>query len=213
VVLIPSMPLAQDQPQRDIYASLPGGVLPAIDRLAALGIADAGRVGVMGQSFGGYSVYGLLSQTDRFKAGVALAGISDLPSNYLQFDPLARGYPGIEHGRSANPAIVQHAMKLGATLEADADLYRRNSPLTYASRITTPLLLVHGEFDQRGAPAQAEMMFSSLKKQGKTARLLRYWGETHSLAQSPANIRDIVSEAVNWFDRYLSAAPSTLERL
>lgn len=213
VVLIPSMPLKRGAPAGGMIGSLPDGVSPAIDRLVALGIADPARVGVMGQSFGGYSVYGLIGQSNRFKAAVALAGLTDLAQLHSQFDPAARGYAGIEHQKSANWSINEVGPGgMGAPPEEDHDRYWRNSPIAYADRVQTPLLLIHGEYDKRGAPTQADTFFFSLYRQGKTARLLRYWGETHSLAQSPANIRDIVRETVAWFDRYLAAPPAEKPR-
>ena len=161
----------------------------------------------MGQSYGGYSVMGLVTQTNRFKAGVALAGISDLTGFYYSFDPTARGYAGIEHEKSGNPAIAEVG---GAGLAVppyyDQWLYWRGSPISHVDRIETPLLLIHGEFDVRGSMAQSENLFSALQRQGKPARLLRYWGENHALATSPANVRSVFEETVGWFDRHLKAA-------
>jgi acetyl esterase/lipase len=202
-VVIPSMPLARNAEKQDVYGALPNGVLPALDRLVALGITDPKRVGVMGQSFGGYSVYALIAQTNRFKAAVALAGITDMAGTYGQLDPLARGYPGIEHEMSANAVIAEHVFGLGVPPYEDPALYQRNSPIAYVKDVDTPLLAIHGEFDMRGSPAQAEEFFYSLYRQGKTAKLLRYWGESHGLSQSPANVRNIFDESLGWFDRYL----------
>jgi dipeptidyl aminopeptidase/acylaminoacyl peptidase len=167
------------------------------------GIADPERIGVMGQSFGGYNVYALVTQTDRFKAAAALAGSVDLQQAHGQFDPTARGYPGIENQKSVNWSIYEKGWGLGVPPYDDLNLYWRNSPLSFVHRVRTPLLLVHGEFDKRGGTTQAESFFNALYRQGKTARLLRYWGESHSLAQSPANIRNIVAETLAWFDRFL----------
>lgn len=212
VVLVPSMPLKRTGKNAHL-TELTKGVLPAVDRLVELGIADAERIGVMGQSYGGFSVMGLATQTNRFKAGVALAGISDLTAFYYGFDPTARGYPGVEHEKSLNPPIAEvGAAGLGAPPYEDPSLYWRGSPLSHADRVETPLLLVHGEFDGRGNLGQAETFFSALQRQGKTARLLRYWGENHALATSPANIRSVFEESVAWFDRYLRAQPAQARR-
>lgn len=202
VVLVPSMPLGGRGERHDIYAQIPHGVMPAIDKLVALGIADPARLGVFGQSFGGYSVYALVSQTDRFKAAVAIAGLSELAGNYGQFDPTARGYPGIEHEKNDNWAQTD-LFGLPAPPWQDPAGYARNSPLSYVDRVNTPLLLVHGDMDIRGAPTQAELFFYSLYAQGKVAEFLRYGGESHSLAQSPANVRDVFDRTIGWFDRFL----------
>ena len=66
--------------------SLTKGVLPAVDKAMELGIADPKRLFVMGQSFGRFRTYGLVTQTTRFQAAVSLAGLSDFVSLYAQFD-------------------------------------------------------------------------------------------------------------------------------
>lgn len=200
VVLVPSMPLGDAR--RDVYAQIPKGVMPAIDRLVELGIADPDRLGVFGQSFGGYSVYALVGQTDRFKAAVTMAGLTDLASLYGEFDPTARGYPGIEHQKSDNWAEIDQFGQPAPPWQDPAN-YARNSPLTYVDRVHTPLLLIHGDADIRGPQTQAEQFFYALYMQGKTAELLRYGGEGHGLRQSPANVRDIFARTLVWFDRYV----------
>lgn len=208
VVLIPSMPLKRDGQKNDLFLDISKGALPAVDRLIELGIADPDRLGVMGQSFGGYSVYSLVTQTNRFKAAVALAGMTDLTAFYTQFDATARGYPGIEHEKSDNWSLAEAGpVTLGVPPYEDYDRYWRNSPLAFVDRVDTPLLLIHGEYDVRAPMTQAESFFYSLYRQGKTARLLRYWGESHALSQSPANVRDIFEESVRWFDKYLGKEP------
>jgi dipeptidyl aminopeptidase/acylaminoacyl peptidase len=209
VVLIPSMPLRRDAARNETYPDIPSGVLPAVDRLVELGIADPDRVGVFGQSFGGYAVYALVTQTRRFRAAVAMAGITDVSTLYGEFDRGARGYPGIENEKSANASIVElGSWRIGGPPEEDRALFERNSPINYAERVETPLLMIHGEYDKRGQLGEAERFFTALHRRGRTARLLRYWGESHSLAQSPANVRNIFEETVAWFDRYLAPRPA-----
>lgn len=204
VVLIPSIPIDR-APSADIMADIEKGVLPAVDRLVKLGIADPQRLAVMGQSFGGYGVYALVTRTNRFRAAVAMAGITDFAAFYTQFDSTARGYPAIEHEKSLNWSLLEAGhLGLGVPPFEDRALYRRNSPLGFAERVQTPLLLIHGEHDVRAPMSQAESFFYSLYRQGKTARLLRYWGENHGLTQSPANVRDILHETLSWLDRYLT---------
>jgi fermentation-respiration switch protein FrsA (DUF1100 family) len=208
VVLVPSMPLGDRSQDANSYGRIADGVLPAIDRLAALGIADPDRVGVFGQSFGGYSVFALLTQTNRFKAGVAMAGISDISSLYGELDPGAVGYPGIAHEKSDNWSET-HLTGRTAPPWRDTAGYAAISPLSYVDRVNTPLLIIHGDLDMRGPPSQAERFFYALYQQGKTAKLLRYGGESHSLAQSPANIRSIFAETNAWLDGYLKPAQNS----
>ncbi|WP_390586430.1 S9 family peptidase [Erythrobacter sp. MTPC3] len=203
VVVIPSMPIPQSDASSEPIKHVGDGVIPAINHLVTLGITDNARVGVFGQSFGGFSVYALTGQSNRFAAAAGLAGLSQIAVDYGTFDPTARGFPGIEQDMSASPQIYEAVIGLRSSPGADAQLYQRNSPLTYTGEINTPLLLIHGEHDIRGGLDQAEALYSSLYREGKTARLLRYWGENHSLANSPANVRDISRELIEWFDMFL----------
>lgn len=202
VVLIPSLPLDAKAKPGDLFSSMTKDVIAAADRLIELGIADPDRLGVFGQSRGGYTVMGLLTQTDRFKAGVSMAGISDLDSYFGEFDPLAFGTEGIAHEKSDNWEQVSQ-FGLNAPPYIDPADYALVSPLTYVANVRTPLLLIHGDLDMRGPPSQSERFFYALYSQGRTAELVRYGGESHSLAQSPANIRDIYARTVAWFDRFL----------
>lgn len=203
VVLVPSIPSHRILPGNDPKAELADNVLPAVDKLIGLGIADPERLGLWGHSFGGHSVYTLVTQTNRFKAAVALSGLTDIAQAHGQFDPTASGYPGIEHEKSRNWTIFESGRGFGQPPYEDPSHYSNNSPIANVGRVETPLLMIHGEFDIRGGPAQAETFFHALYRQGKTARLLRYWGESHGLGLSPANIRDIVHETLDWLDRYL----------
>lgn len=204
VVVIPSIPLGKNSDTHSTLDDLSDGVLPAIDKLSALGITDPKRVGVMGQSGGGYAVFGLIARTNRFRAAVALAGISDLALLTGEFDPTARGYAGIADEASDNRAEAEISIwSLGAPAFAAPERYRIASPLSRVAAVETPVLIVHGDQDSRGRIGQAEVFFSALARQGKTARLLRVGQESHSLAQSPANIRAILAETLAWFDKYL----------
>lgn len=206
VVLMPSMPLQSNGGGRknDDYIDLPKGAMPAVERLIELDIADPDRLAVMGQSYGGYSTYSLVTYTDRFKAAIAMAGLTDLVSLYGQLDPTARGHGAIEHQKSANWGLSEGGqVSMGVPPYEDLWRYLRNSPLYYVDRVKTPLLLIHGEQDIRGPMTQAEEFFFSLYRQGKRARLLRYWGEDHGLRLSPANIRDMVEEIFAWLEAHM----------
>jgi dienelactone hydrolase len=203
VVAVPSMPIPRGEAPGEPLAAFPGGVLPAIDKLVELGFTDNDRVGVFGQSFGGYTVSALVAQTDRFKSAAAIAGATDIATNYAAFDPAARGWPGIEQDMAVNGPIYESGLGFKVDPATDPALYHRNSPLTFADRIETPLLLIHGELDARAPLSQPEALYSLLRRKGRPARLLRYWGENHSLANSPANIRDITRELIDWFDLHL----------
>lgn len=205
-VLLPSMPLGQEGEASDPYFELTKGVLPAIDKAIELGIADENRLGVMGASFGGYTVYGLISQTNRFKAAVALSGISDLISLYGMFDARYR-YTDFPHEYLTQADLFESGqMRMGGPPWKDYQRYLRNSPLFYVDRIETPLMIIQGDMDYVSIQ-QGEQMFTSLYRRNKRASFVRYWGEGHVL-ESPANVNDMWKRIYGWFDEFLTSPES-----
>jgi dipeptidyl aminopeptidase/acylaminoacyl peptidase len=200
-VLLPSMPAA-DSEAADPFMELTKGVLPAIDRVIDLGIADPDRLGIMGQSFGGYSTYGIIEQTNRFKAAVACAGFSDFISLYGTLDPESRYRPVAQESTAAYMWLAESGQEqMGSPPWKDLGRYLRNSPITYVDRVETPLLIVQGDLDFIPIQ-QGEEFFDSLYRQNKRARFVRYGGEGHIL-DSPANIRDMWERVFAWFDEFL----------
>jgi len=200
-VLFPSMPLKPDGEASDPYLELTKGVLPAVDKVIELGIADPKRLGVMGQSYGGYSTYGLIAQTNRFQAAVSLAGLSDLVSLYGLLDARFR-YDEFPHERLTTMSLAETGqVRMGNPPWKDFGRYIRNSPLFYVDRIETPLMIVQGDLDFV-AMQQGEQIFTALHRQSKRAEFVRYWGEGHVL-ESPANIRDVWPRIYGWLDQFL----------
>lgn len=200
-VLFPSIPLKPEGEASDPYMELTKGVLPAIDKVIEQGIADPKRLGVMGQSYGGYATYGLITQTNRFQAAVSLAGLSDLASLYGVFDARFR-YDQFAHERMSMMSLAEAGqLRMGNPPWKDSERYLRNSPLFYAGRIETPLMIVQGDLDYV-AMQQGEQVFMALHRQNKRAMFVRYWGEGHVL-ESPANIRDLWGRIYGWFDQLL----------
>jgi dipeptidyl aminopeptidase/acylaminoacyl peptidase len=190
-VLWPDMPAVARDPLRH----LPGRVLPAIDRLIELGIADPDRLGVLGQSYGGYCVQALIAQTGRFKAAVASAGATNLTSMYgaLGTNGQSLWLGWLEGGQG----------RAGGALWERRDAYIENSPLFYLDRVTTPLLLISGGAHAE-EPAQAGEAFSALRRLGKRVELRIYRGEGHApILWSEANYRDVCERVLAWFDEHL----------
>jgi len=227
VVLCPSMPLGPGQlsgrnvlPQlvngtlpsggSDVLQQLTNGVLPAVDRLVALGIADPNRVAVMGQSFGGYSTLGLVTQTKRFRTAIALAVQSDKLSQYGALRPWDR-YRDDAQVSLANPKMMEAGQdRLGASPWANLWRYLVNSPVIYADRVETPVMIMQGDLDFEG-PEQAEEFFMALYRLGKRARLVRYVGEEHVI-QSPGNVRDMWARIEEWLSQTMPAATAEMHR-
>jgi dipeptidyl aminopeptidase/acylaminoacyl peptidase len=200
-VLCPSMPLKPMGQVSNPYSDLPGGVLPAIDKVIEMGITGPESVGVLGHSFGGYSAYALITQTNRFKAAVAMAGISDLVSLYGSFDVRFR-YEPYAHERLFYQTHSETGQnRMGSPPWKDATRYVLNSPIFHADQVQTPTMIVQGDLDFISI-GQGEEFFSALHRLGKRAEFVRYWGEGHVL-QSPANIRDMWRRVFNWLDQFL----------
>lgn len=200
-VLFPSMPLKPEGETTDPYMELTKGVLPAVDKVIDQGIADPKRLGLLGQSYGGYSVYGLITQTNRFQAAVSLAGLSDLVSLYGLFDARFR-YDEFAQERTHPMTLAEGGqLRMGNPPWKDFERYVRNSPLSYAHRIETPLMIVQGDLDYV-AMQQGEQIFTALYRQNKRAAFVRYWGEGHVL-EGQANVRDMWKRIFEWFDEFL----------
>jgi len=199
-VLVPSMPLSPEGEVDDPLLRLTDGVLPAVDKAIEIGVADPARIFLLGHSFGGFSALGLVTQTNRFKAAVAIAGISDFTSYYGLFDPRRR-YTDHPLEEFFSPSLVENGQGgMGAPPWEDPERYRRNSPLTYVNQVETPLMIIQGDLDYVPVE-QGEEFFSALYRQGKPADFVRYWGEGHVL-ESPANVKDMWDRIFGWFENW-----------
>jgi dipeptidyl aminopeptidase/acylaminoacyl peptidase len=199
-VLLPSMPVRTPGDPDDVLLGLTNGVMPAIDAAIALGHADAGRLFVAGHSFGGYATHGLLTQTQRFKAAISLAGATNLVSQYGTFDARLR-YGPRPHANLTNLARMEVGQSnLGGAPWQAVERYARNSPIRYVADIRTPLMIVQGDLDFV-AMQQGEELFTALYRLGRRAQLVRYWGEGHEV-RSPANVRDFWARALAWLDEH-----------
>ncbi len=198
--LEPSMPLALEGEPDDPMLKLPNGVLPVVEHAVELGVADPDRIFLMGQSFGGYATYSLVTQTNRFKAAVALAGFCDLMSLYGVFDARLR-YDDDAHEEMFMPKSLESAWaRMGSPPQSDLGRYLRNSPLLQVDRVQTPLMIIQGDMDY--VPIQqGEQFFTALYRQGKRAEFVRYWGEGHVL-EGPANFRDMWRRIFDWFSQF-----------
>jgi dipeptidyl aminopeptidase/acylaminoacyl peptidase len=191
-VLFPDAPLRLGTPMADLGKT----VLPGINKVIEMGIADPERLGVMGQSFGGYSTLGLIVQTKRFKAAVEADGPGDLFGFYGEM-----GKSGTAYGTS----VIEHGQVLmGGTPWDFRDRYAENSPIFYLNRTETPLLIVHGSDDVAVASFLGDELFVALRRLGKRVDYAKYEGEDHTqLFWSYANQVDFCNRVISWFDKYL----------
>ena len=165
-------------------------VMAHVESLVAAGVADPARLGVTGGSYGGYLTNWIVGHTDRFAAAMTCRSVTDLASLMLTGD-LAGGIFGV--------------MEFGAQPWEDPELYRELSPLTYADRIRTPLLIQHAENDLRCPIGQAEALFAVLRTLKRPVRLMRVPNETHELTRSGTPFRraENLVQVESWFDHFL----------
>jgi dipeptidyl aminopeptidase/acylaminoacyl peptidase len=136
----------------------------AVDGLVAEGLADPERLAVTGYSYGGFATSWLIGQTRRFRAAVAGGVVANLGSLYGGSDfgsTMALNELGVEPFQSWAP-------------------FDELSPVRHAASIETPLLILHGEADDRCPIGQAEDLFALLRRQRKEVRLVRYPGASHA---------------------------------
>ncbi len=189
-----------------VMAELAGETIAGIDAAASQRFIDPTRVGLIGQSFGGYGVAAVLSQrSDRFRAGVAMNGEYDFAyawGSKMFSKMLASGDPDnfnmetigfVENGQPALHAPAWTAL----------DAYVRSSPFYSVRSIDAPLLIVAGDINLGTTSlAQSERLYAALRREGKSPVLVRYWGEGH-VQEGEGAVRDGWSRISNWFGHYL----------
>ena len=157
-----------------------------VDHCIDHGIADPERLGVAGGSYGGFMTAWTVTQTDRFKAAVMSAGISDWRSFH--------GMTGIH---------TWDWIFYNRPDPWDPDgIYRHFSPITHIKNAKTPTLIVHGEEDQVCPVEQAYQFHRGLKDHGVPVELVVYPREPHGIREI-AHIRDVQSRTVEWLVKYM----------
>jgi dipeptidyl aminopeptidase/acylaminoacyl peptidase len=189
-MLLPDTPI--DLEKHAPMSQIAAGVLPGVDRVVEMGVADPDRLGVMGHSYGGYSTLSLVVQSPRFQAAIASASMSNLISMYGKF----------QNGESGGIGYLEKGQgNMGDTPWKERERYIANSPFFFLDRVQTPVLLVHGGLD---VPENAEQTYVALKRLGKPVELAIYEGEQHwEGTWGYANQVDYWKRMLAWFGRYL----------
>ena len=188
-VLLPDAPLHAGSPMLDLVKT----VLPGVNKVIEMGIANPDQVGVMGHSYGGYSVLALIVQTTRFKAAIEMDGYANLVGHYGEMAP---------DGTAFGTSIEEYGQGLmGAPPWEHPVRYIENSPVFHFDRIETPLLIVHGGRDDDILPFLGDEIFVGLRRLGKSVEFAKYQGEGHSPTEwSFANQVDLSNRVISWFD-------------
>lgn len=160
-------------------------ILAGIDASAASAPIDEARLGITGGSYGGFMTMWAVTQTQRFKAGVAVAGVSDWLSYY--------GENGIDEW------LLPY---FGASVYADPEVYARSSPIDFIRNVRTPTFAYVGERDIECPASQTVEFWHALRELGVPTSVMIYPGEGHGLRE-PAHTADAMQRTLAWFDRYL----------
>jgi len=174
-------------------------VLPALQAAIATGIVDATRVGLQGHSWGGYQTSFLVTQTNAFKAAVAGAPLTNMVSMYSLVYKNTGG---------ANMAIFESSQgRFRGGYWDNWEAYARNSPVMHATKVTTPLVILHNDKDGAVDFTQGVEYYNTLRRLKKPVVLLEYVGENHGL-RKPANMHDYTVRMKEFFDHHLMGAPA-----
>jgi dipeptidyl aminopeptidase/acylaminoacyl peptidase len=161
-------------------------VLSGVDAVLKKAPVDEKRIGVTGWSYGGYMTMWTVTQTNRFRAAVAGAGIANWLSYYGQ--------------NSIDEWMIPY---FGASVYDDPKVYEKSSPITFIKQVKTPTLVVVGERDGECPAPQSFEFWHALKTQGVATQLVVYPGEGHSFRQAKNRV-DVLKRTLAWFDKYLS---------
>jgi dipeptidyl aminopeptidase/acylaminoacyl peptidase len=160
-------------------------ILAGIDAAEAAAPIDEARLGVTGGSYGGFMTMWAVTQTQRFKAGVAVAGVSNWQSYY--------GENGIDEW------LLPY---FGASVYADPGVYARSSPIDFIRNVRTPTLAYVGERDIECPASQTVEFWHALRELGVPTSVMVYPREGHGLRE-PAHTADAMQRTLAWFERYL----------
>jgi dipeptidyl aminopeptidase/acylaminoacyl peptidase len=181
---IPIIGEGQAEPNDTYVEQLVAGAQAAIDEGVRLGVVDRNRVAVMGHSYGAFMTVNLLAHSDLFKAGIARSGA---------------------YNRTLTPFGFQNEER---TYWQAPEIYYKMSPFSYADKIKTPLLLIHGEADNNTGtfPIQSERLFSAIKGHGGTVRFVLLPLESHGYA-GRESVLHMFWEMNEWMNKYVKSPP------
>ncbi|MDD5362788.1 MAG: prolyl oligopeptidase family serine peptidase [Ignavibacteria bacterium] len=195
IIFVPDIFYEIGHPGKSAYNTIVSGCRYLADNFSFI---DRDNIGIQGQSWGGYQVAYLVTQTDFFKAAMSGAPVSNMTS----------AYGGIRWESGVN-RIFQYEKeqsRIGGTLWDKFDLFVENSPLFKADKVTTPLLIMANDGDGAVPWQQGIEFFVSLRRLDKKVWLLNYNGDEHNLMKWPNRV-DLSIRMKQFFDYYLKGAP------
>jgi len=160
-------------------------ILTGVDEVVKTFPVDNNRIGITGWSYGGYMTMWAVTQTNRFRAAVAGAGLANWQSYYGQND-IDEWMPPY----------------FGASVYDDPAVYAKSAPITFIKNTKTPTLVLVGQYDGECPAPQSREFWHALKTLGVETQLVVYPGEGHVFLQ-PEHRRDVIERMSAWFDHYL----------
>ncbi len=161
-------------------------ILSGVDEALKTAPIDSNRLGITGWSYGGYMTMWAVTQTNRFKAAMAGAGIANYQSYYGE-----------------NKIDQWMIPFFGKSVYDDPDVYAKSSPITFIKQVKTPTLVIVGDSDGECPTPQSYEFWHALKTLGVETQLVVYEHEGHHFAK-PEHQRDRIRRTVAWFDAHLS---------
>ena len=195
LIFVPDIPYVIGYPGQSAYNAVVSGTYALLDQFDFI---DPERLGLDGQSWGGYQIAYLITQTDLFTCAFAGAPVSNMTS----------AYGGIRWG-SGMSRMFQYEetqSRIGGTLWEKPLNYIENSPVFYAPKVNTPVMIMHNDADGAVPWYQGIEFFVALRRLGKPAWMVSYNDEDHNLTKRP-NRKDLSVRKMQFFDHYLMGAP------
>jgi dipeptidyl aminopeptidase/acylaminoacyl peptidase len=174
-------------------------VLPGVQEVVNRGFVNEQAIGIQGHSWGGYQIAYMVTQTNRFRAVAAGAPVANMIS----------AYDGIRWGTGL-PRQFQYERtqsRIGGSIWQYPTRFIENSPIFWADRVKTPVMLLHNDGDDAVPWYQGVEFYLALRRLGKEVYLFDYNGEPHGLRKRP-NQKDYTIRLQQYFDHYLKGAPA-----
>ena len=194
VIFIPDIKYRTGYPGQSAYDAIISGTM----YISENPWVDSKNIGIQGQSWGGYQVAYLVTQTNLYKAAMSGAPVSNMTS----------AYGGIRWGSGMSRMFQyeESQSRMGGTLWEKPFHYIENSPLFYVPKVNTPLLIMHNDNDGAVPWYQGIELFVALRRLDKPAWLLNYNGAPHNLKRR-ADCKDLTRRMQQFFDHYLKGSP------
>ena len=194
VVFVPDIWYKKGYPGQGAYDYIVSGTRAMVQK----GFIDSTRIGLQGQSWGGYQIAYLITKTNLYAAAWAGAPVVNMTS----------AYGGIRWGAGINRQFQYEKTqsRIGANLWERPDLYIKNSPLFELNKVKTPIVIMSNDADDAVPWYQGIEMFTAMRRLSKPIWMLVYNNEAHNLVERK-NRKDIQIREQQFFDHYLKGAP------